>query len=64
MSDETRSTCPECHQPYDEQDWCVHTEGCQLGIWEAEDQDFYAEEAEQRAMRVRDREHYAENPKQ
>lgn len=34
------STCPECHKPYDERDLCVHADGCQLGIWEAEDQDF------------------------
>ena len=36
-------TCPECKQPYNGAA-CVHSEGCQLGAWEAEDQEWYAEE--------------------
>ena len=37
-------TCPECKQPYDGAA-CVHSEGCTLGMWEYEDQEWAAEEA-------------------
>jgi hypothetical protein len=37
-------TCPECKQPYDGAA-CVHSEGCALGLWEYEDQEWAAEEA-------------------
>jgi hypothetical protein len=37
-------TCPECKQPYDGAA-CVHAEGCALGLWEIEDQEWATEEA-------------------
>jgi len=41
-------TCPECKQPYDGAA-CAHSEGCALGLWEYEDQEWAAEEAERAA---------------